>query len=93
MEIYGWIAEHDSPEKADYLLDRLSETAQGAAAMPHRGARVNELPQGTEVEYRQVFFKPYRLVYEITHNEVVIHLIVDGHRNLRSLLLCRLTGG
>jgi toxin ParE1/3/4 len=93
QEIYDWIAEHDSPEKADYVLDRLNETAQSAAVLPYRGARVKELPPGTEVKYRQVFFKPYRVVYEIMHDEVVIHLIVDGCRNLRSLLLRRLTDG
>jgi toxin ParE1/3/4 len=93
MEIYDWIAEHDSPEKANYVLDRLNETAEGAAALPHRGTRVKELPPGTEVEYRQVYFKPYCVVYEIMQDEVVIHLIADGRRNLRSLLLRRLTDG
>jgi toxin ParE1/3/4 len=92
MEIYDWIAEHDSPEKANYVLDRLSEVAENAAAFPHRGTQVKELPPGTEVEYRQVFFKPYRVVYEILRDEVVIHLIADGRRNLQSLLMRRLTG-
>ena len=93
LEIYDWIAEHDSPEKAGYVLDRLNETAESVAAFPHRGTRVKELPPGTEVEYRQIFFKPYRVVYEIMNNEVVIHLVADGRRNLRSLLLRRLTDG
>jgi toxin ParE1/3/4 len=93
QEIYDWIAEHDSPEKADYVLDRLYETAESVAALPHRGTRVKELPPGTEVEYRQIFFKPYRVVYEIMNHEVVIHLIADGRRNLRTLLLRRLTDG
>jgi toxin ParE1/3/4 len=93
MEIYDWIAEHDSPENANSVLDRLNDTAESLAALPHRGTRVAELPPGTEVEYRQVYFKPYRVVYEIMHDEVVIHLIADGRRNLRSLLLRRLTDG
>jgi toxin ParE1/3/4 len=91
QEIYDWIAEHDSPENADYVLSRLNETAESIAALPHRGTRVKELPPGTEVEYRQIFFKPYRVVYEIMNNEVVIHLIADGRRNLLALLLRRLT--
>ena len=92
MEIYDWIAENDSPEKADYVLDQLSEAAESVAALPHRGTRVKELPPGTEVEYRQVYFKPYRVVYEIMRDEVVIHLIADGRRNLQSLLMRRLSG-
>jgi toxin ParE1/3/4 len=91
MEIYDWIAEHDSQEKADYVLDRLSEAAESVAALPHRGTRVRELPPGTEVEYRQIYFKPYRLVYEIMRDEVVIHMIADGRRNLQSLLMRRLS--
>jgi toxin ParE1/3/4 len=92
-EIHSWIAEHDSPEKADYVLDRLSEMAESIAALPLRGSRPKELPSGMEAEYRQVFFKPYRVIYEVARNEVVIHLIADGRRNLQSLLMQRLTGG
>jgi toxin ParE1/3/4 len=92
-EIHNWIAEHDSEESAGYVLDRLSETAESIAALPHRGSRPPELPRGTEGEFRQVFFKPYRVIYEVMRNEVVIHLIADGRRNLQSLLLRRLTGG
>jgi hypothetical protein len=33
------------------------------------------------------------VIYEVMRNEVVIHLIADGRRNLQSLLLRRLTGG
>ena len=38
-EIHIWIAEHDSPEKADYVLDRLSEAAKSIAELPQRGSR------------------------------------------------------
>ena len=92
-EIYDWIAEHDSLESANYVLDRLTETAESVAALPHRGSRPKELPQGMKTEYRQVFFKPYRLIYEITGKEIVIHLIADGRRNLQALLMRRLTDG
>jgi toxin ParE1/3/4 len=44
-------------------------------------------------EIRQVFFKPYRVIYEIVGNDVVVQLISDGRRNLQSLLLRRLCGG
>lgn len=91
-EICTWIAEHDSPEKAEHVLDRLSETAEKIGDMPHGGSRPTELPPGTEGEYRQVFFKPYRVIYEFSGKEVVILLIVDGRRNLQSLLLRRLLG-
>lgn len=91
-EICTWIAEHDSPEKAKHVIDRLLEMAEKIGDMLHRGLRPTELPPGTEGEYRQVFFKPYRVIYEFSGKEVMILLIADGRRNLQSLLLRRLLG-
>ena len=91
-EICTWIAEHDSPDSAEYVLDRISHVAEHIGDMPHRGARPHELPPGTEGEYRQVLFKPYRIVYEFAGNEVVILLTADGRRSLQSILLRRLLG-
>jgi toxin ParE1/3/4 len=90
-EIHGWIAEHDSEDKADYVLDCLAEAADSIAEFPYRGSRPHELPSGMEAEYRQVLFKPYRVIYEVRQTEVIIHVIADGRRNLQSLLLRRLT--
>jgi toxin ParE1/3/4 len=92
LEIYDWIAEHDSLEKVDYVLDQVQEVAESVAVLPHSGTRVCELPAGTEAEYKQVYFKSYRVVYEIMRDEVVIHLIADGRRNMQSLLMRRLSG-
>jgi len=90
-DIYGWIADHDSPVKAEYVIARLTETVEGIATLPHRGSRPRELPPGLRAEYRQVFFKPYRAIYEVVGTDVVVHLIADGRRNLQSLLIQRLT--
>jgi toxin ParE1/3/4 len=87
-----WIAEHDSPEKAGYVLDRLDESIAKLSTMPRRGSHPHELPPGTEAEFRQIFFKPYRIIYEVAAREVIIHALVDGRRNLQSLLLRRLLG-
>lgn len=90
-EICDWIAEHDSPAKALYVLDRITAAAEDTGRSPHSGSRPSELPHGMEAEYRQVLFKPYRLIYEVRKSEVIIHLITDGRRDLQSLLLRRVT--
>lgn len=90
-QICEWIAEHDSPVRALHVLDRITSAAERVGKSPHSGSRPPELPPGMEAEYRQVFFKPYRVIYEVRRSEVVIHLIADGRRNLQSLLLRRLT--
>ncbi len=92
-EIYDWIREHGSPARADYVLDRVLQAAESIAALPSRGSRPRELPPATQAEYRQVLFKPYRIIYEIDGTDIVVHMIADGRRNLKSLLLRRLTTG
>jgi len=91
-DIHTWIAENDSVESADHVLTRLWEVAESIAELPSRGTHPKELPHGMEAEFRQVFFKPYRVIYEVRRDEVVVHLIADGRRNLHSLLIRRLTG-
>jgi len=91
QEIYDWIRDRDSPAKAEYVLDRVMQAADSIAALPGRGSRPSELPPGMNAEYRQVLFKPYRVIYEIEGTDIVVHLIADGRRNLQSLLLRRLT--
>jgi len=89
--IVDWIAGHDSPESANRVLDRLLEATESIAELPHRGSRPSELPPGMVADCRQVFFKPYRVIYRIAGDSVIIHVIADGRRNLKSLLFRRLT--
>jgi toxin ParE1/3/4 len=37
-------------------------------------------------EFREVFFKPYRIIYSIRDSNVYILIIVDGRRDLQALL-------
>lgn len=90
--IYRYIAEHDSKASADYVLERLLEVSDSLAASPERGAIPKELRSLGMAEYRQVFFKPYRLVYRVHTNQVVIYLIADGRRDMQSLLAQRMLG-
>ena len=41
-------------------------------------------------EYREIFFKPYRIIYRIMKKNVYVLLIVDGRRDMQSLLQRRL---
>jgi len=92
LEIRDYIAENDSPEKADYVLGRVLEMVDSLEALPHRGSHPRELLAMGHDEYRQVFFKPYRIVYFVDEATVHILLIADGRRDLRTLLEQRLLG-
>jgi toxin ParE1/3/4 len=88
-DTYRYIAEHDSPGKADQVLDRLLQATEALRTLPDRGSCPNELRSLGISEYRQVFFKPYRL---ICRAHVVIYVVADGRRDMQSLLMRRLLG-
>jgi len=92
-DLYHYIAEFDLPKKAEHVQDRVLEVAETLAAYPKRGSPPKELQALGIQEYRQVFFKPYRLIYRIIDKQVVIYLIADGRRDMQTLLARRLLGG
>ena len=90
--IYDYIAEFDSSASANLVLDKLLRTADILATFPDRGAYPRELQALGIREFRQVFFKPYRLIYRIIGQQVFIVLIADGRRDMQALLARRLLG-
>jgi toxin ParE1/3/4 len=90
--LYDYIAEHDAPSKADYVLDRIQKVVDTLAAFPERGSYPKELLALGIREYRQTFFKPYRVIYRIIGQHVYVYLIVDGRRDMQALLERRLLG-
>lgn len=90
--IYDYIAGFDSPANADHMLDRLMEVVESLAMFPKRGSHPKELLALGIREYRQTFFRPYRLIYRVMERRVYIYLIADGRRDMQSLLARRLLG-
>jgi toxin ParE1/3/4 len=82
----------DSLASADHVLDRFVRATEALKTSPDRGSYVNELRSVGISEYRQIFFKPYRLVYRVHSKQVVIYLVTDGRRDMGSLLARRLLG-
>ena len=91
-EIYLYIAEYDSRASAEHVLDRLVKATEALKTSPDRGSYVNELRSLGISEYRQVFFKPYRLIYRVHANRVIVYIVADGRRDMGSLLARRLLG-
>ena len=90
--IYDYIAEFDCKANADYVLDRLLEVVESLAAFPERGAYPKELIALGIRDYCQTAFKPYRVIYRVIGQKVYIYVIVDGRRDMQSLLARRLLG-
>jgi toxin ParE1/3/4 len=92
-ELVTYIAQHDSRRNAEHVLGRILDIADSLTAEPTRGSTPQELRALGDQEYRQVFFKPYRLIYRVVEQQVVIYLIADGRRDFQTLLARRLLGG
>lgn len=91
--LFDYIAEHDCRANADYVLEELMAVVDSLRAHPERGAYPKELSALGMREYRQLYFKPYRVIYRIIEARVYIYLIADGRRDMASLLTRRLLGG
>ena len=90
--IVRYIAQHDSPAKAEHVLKKTMEICQRLALQPDRGAWPPELLAVGVRAFRQVNFKPYRVIYRVIEQQVFVLLIADGRRNLKTLLERRLLG-
>ncbi len=89
-ELIDYIAGHDSPVASMRVLDRVEKSIASLDTLPERGSFPKELLALGIRDYRQIFFKPYRLIYRIAGPRVHIYLIVDGRRDMQTLLARRL---
>lgn len=89
-ELYDYIALHDAPGKADRTLSKIEKVFTSLSESPERGAYPKELLALGIREYREIFFKPYRIIYRVQKNIVYVLLIVDGRRDMQALLQSRL---
>lgn len=90
VDIYQYVATHDSLEKAAYVLDRLESLCLSLTELPERGHLPPELDRIAVTDYREVHVKPYRVIYEVIGRDVFVHGVLDGRRDLQSLLQRRL---
>lgn len=90
--IHDYISEFDCVANANHVLDELMDVVESLSTFPDRGSYPKELVGLGIKEYRQTFFKPYRVIYRVTGCRVMIYLIADGRRDMQSVLARRLLG-
>ena len=88
--IYDHYAETASLHQAERIAERLVELAAALAQAPERGTHPRALVELGITEFRQIVAKPWLIVYGVESREVVVYLIADGRRDMRSLLAERL---
>lgn len=90
--IHDHISEFDCVANANHVLDELMAVVESLSTFPERGSHPKELIGLGIREYRQTFFKPYRVIYRVAGSQVIIYLIADGRRDMQSVLARRLLG-
>ena len=89
-ELVDYIAQQDSVERANVVLEKLLTLCERLEQHPERGHFLPELRSLGIKIYREVHFKPYRVIYEVIGREVFILLVVDGRRSMQTILERRL---
>ncbi|AFM11824.1 type II toxin-antitoxin system RelE/ParE family toxin [Turneriella parva] len=76
---------------SEKIFEALLAQADSLETAPERGRKVPELLSLGVVDVREIFYKPWRIIYRISENEVRILMVIDGRRNLADELLRSLT--
>lgn len=90
ISLFEYVAGHDSTGKAEALFEKIEERCASLAALPERGHVVPELARIQVYLYREIHFKPYRIIYQTVNDTVFIHAVLDGRRDLSEHLERRL---
>lgn len=93
-EIITLIRERDGDIRAESVLAKFESTIEQLGRFPSGGTIPRELNALGVTEYRQLHFKPYRVMFRVFDEtrRVTVYLVVDGRRELGVLLGRRLLG-
>jgi toxin ParE1/3/4 len=89
-DLYSFIADRDGAEIADRILAEIENACAGLEDFPERGNIPKELAGLGISEYRELHYKPWRMIYRVMGADVVIYCVADGRRDMRTFLERRL---
>ena len=89
LDIVEYIGRED-PGAAQAVFDKLRRRASSLAAQTLRGRIVPELIDTGDMRSRELIERPWRLLYRIDADVVLVFAVLDARRDLQTLLLQRL---
>ncbi len=78
-----------SPGAAFRTLESVERTAESLVTLPRRGRLIPELKALSNRYYRELQIPPFRLLYRVDADKVVVLGVFDGRRNLEEVILNR----
>lgn len=89
LDIFRYVAENDSVEQADMLINDLEKSVERLETLSLGSHIPPELERIGVFDFREIHYKPYRIIYEIRNSDVFVHCVLDGRRDLQDLLQMR----
>ncbi len=77
----------ESPPAARNTLEKITTAAANLYTFPNRGRIVPELQTQGITLYRELIITPWRLIYRVSKNQVLVLAVIDARRNVEDLLL------
>jgi len=90
FDIYKYVYQNDTEDSAEKLYEGLYRKCLTLENFPERGHVPAELKLLEIEDFLEILFKPYRIIYQVTGNEVYIYCVLDGRREIQKLLQERL---
>ncbi len=89
-ELYDYLDTHTVDDRADYVHGEIKRVFQSLDSEPDRGSFPKELLALGIRDFREIYFKPYRIIYRVIEDRVYVLVIADGRRDMQALLQRRL---
>ncbi len=90
FDIYAFVAVNDSVERADRLFAALRRTCLKLRKLHLRGNIPTELFEIGVTEFRELHYTHYRIIYSLESTTVYVHCVLDGRRDIETILQERL---
>lgn len=87
--IVSWILDNHSTQQAESFVNTIDAEVQQLLHQPQSGRVIPELERQNITKYRELALPPWRLFYTIDSDQVLIHAVIDGRRNIEDVLLRR----
>ena len=90
FQIHAFIFENDSEANANKIFDGLKKTCLTLTRFPERGHTPPELQRISVLNFKEIHYLTYRIIYQVLNDNVYIHCVFDGRRDLQEVLENRL---
>lgn len=89
-DITRYIRQNSGSGIAKQILSDLSSRIDSLRDLPERGNIPKEMLEIGPHSFRELHYKPYRILYSTRDNVVTVLLVADGRRDMQTLLRHRL---